>query len=186
MKTTECCDMKRIIACCACIVFAMILLITERPRCASAQQHEAAPEFSLNDLQGVNHSLSYYRGKVVVINFWASWCPECVEEMPSLNTLYEKFKGRGLVVLGIAIDQNRDAIDPLLKQTHVTYPILLNRTGSTLLRQYKVIGLPSTIVIDSNGIISARVVGRTDFGSSAFTKKIEDLTDSAFKEMRGL
>src|SRR5271169_6317825 len=135
---TKCFDMKRIISCSSWIILALILLITEHPHRVGAQEQEVAPEFSLNDLQGVNRSLSYYRGKVVVVNFWASWCPECVEEIPSLNILYEKFKGKGLVVLGIAVDQRRDSIDPILKRTRVTYPILWNRNSSALLKQYKI------------------------------------------------
>lgn len=173
--------MKLIVTISACIV-AVLLTITAHPRLADAQVRETAQEFSLTDIRGVNHILSNYRGKIVVMNFWASWCPECVEELPSLNTLYEKFKSRGLVVLGISTDQKRDPVDAILKKMRVTYPILLNTAGSALLKQYKIIGLPYTVVIDRNGVITERVVGRTDFGSPAFTKKIEGLIDSAMKE----
>jgi thiol-disulfide isomerase/thioredoxin len=171
--------MKGIIIFSPCIIVVMIFLITVHPRCAGGQEREAAPEFSMNDLQGVNQSLSEYRGKVVIINFWASWCPECVEELPSLNTLYEKYKVKRVVVLGIATDRKRDSVDPLLKRAGVTYPILLNTAGVALLKQYRVIGLPSTVVIDRNGIIIERLIGRTDFGSPAFTNKIESLIDPA-------
>ena len=172
---------RRIIACGPCIIVVMIFLITVHPGYVGAQIQEAAPAFSLNDLQGVLHSISDYRGKVVVINFWASWCPECVEELPSLNSLYEKYKGKGVVVLGIATDRKRDSVDPLLIRTGITYPVLLNTAGGALLKQYKVIGLPSTVVIDKNGIIAERSIGRTDFGSTAFTKKLESLIDSTIK-----
>jgi len=170
--------MKRVVVW---FIFTLILLVVVNP-CAGAQVREAAPEFSLNDLQGAHHRLSDYRGKVVVINFWASWCPECVEELPSLNALYEKYAEKGVVVLGIATDRNRDSVDPLLKRTGVTYPVLLNTAGGALLKQYRVIGLPSTVVIDKTGIIAERSIGRTDFGSSAFTNKIESLIDSAIKK----
>jgi thiol-disulfide isomerase/thioredoxin len=174
--------MNRVITCSVWVIFAMIFLVIAHPFRAGAQGQEIAPEFSLNDLHEVHHSLSNYRGKVVVINFWASWCPECVEEMPSLNALYEKYRQRGFVVIGIATDRNRDSVEPLLIRTRVTYPILLNMTGGELLKKYRVIGLPSTVVIDSKGFIVERAIGRTDFGSAAFTKKIESLIDSATKK----
>lgn len=161
------------------IMIMLILLAAVNPFYSGAQVQEEAPAFSLNDLHGMLHSISDYRGKVVVINFWASWCPECVEELPSLNTLYEQYKVKGVVVLGIATDRKHDSVDPLLKRMGVTYPILLNTAGVALLRQYRVIGLPSTVVIDRNGIIIERSIGRTDFGSPAFTNKIESLIDPA-------
>lgn len=163
--------------CFARFIFTLLLLFVTNPCCAGAQVREAAAAFSLNDLHGVTHSISDYRGKVVIINFWASWCPECVEELPSLNALYEKYRLKGVVVLGIATDRNRDSVDPLLKRTGVTYPVLLNTAGGTLLKQYRVIGLPSTVVVDRNGFIAERSIGRTDFGSPAFTDKIESLID---------
>jgi len=168
--------MKRVVVL---FIIMSILLVAVTPCYSEAQIQEEAPAFSLSDLQGVLHSISDYRGKVVIINFWASWCPECVEELPSLATLYEKYKVKGVVVLGIATDRKRDSVDPLLKRAGVTYPILLNTAGAALLKQYRVIGLPSTVVIDRNGIIIERSIGRTDFASPAFTNKIESLIDPA-------
>ncbi len=173
--------MKRVIVCSVSIIVAMVLMIIAQPRWVGSQVKERAPDFSLNDIQGAKHSLSDYSGKVVVINFWASWCPECVDELPSLNALYEKYVGKGLIVIGIATDRKRDSVEPLLKRSRVTYPIFLNTVGGTLLKQYRIIGLPSTVVIDSNGNITERSAGRTDFGSSDFTRKIESLLDSAIK-----
>jgi thiol-disulfide isomerase/thioredoxin len=174
--------MKQVIVCGVWFISTLILLVVVHPCCVAAQGQEIAPEFSLNDLHGVHHSLSVYRGKVMVINFWASWCHECVDELPSLNTLYEKYKGRGLIVLGIATDRKRDSVEPLLNRMRVTYPVLLNTVGASLLKQYRIIGLPSTVVIDKNGIIVERTVGRADFGSPGFTNKIESLIDSTIKK----
>ena len=171
--------MKRIIACGVWIIFAMMLLIIADLKYARAQTPEAAPDFAMEDLQGVNHRLSDYRGQVVVINFWASWCAECIVELPSLGALFDKYKGRGLMVLGITTDRKRESVEPLLKQSRVRYPVLLNTAGSALLKQYRIIGLPSTVVIDKNGFIVERSAGRMDFDSSAFTGKINRLLDSA-------
>ena len=138
---------------------------------------EMAPEFSLDDIHGKPHSLSDYRGSIVILNFWATWCPECVTEMPSLNALYEKYRGMGLVVLGIAADRKKDTVVDLLKKTPVSYPLLLDTKGGVFIRQYIVIGLPTTVIIDRSGRVAEKIVGRTDFGSASFGRKLQDLQD---------
>ncbi len=145
------------------------------------RQGEKAPEFELSDVQGLHHRLSDYRGKVVLLNFWASWCPECIEEMPSLNTLYGKYGGSGLVVLGIAADRTKEPVLQVREKTRTAYPMLLDATGGVFIKRYTVIGLPTTIVIDRNGFIAGRFIGRTNFGSSSFMRKIEGLIDQGGK-----
>jgi thiol-disulfide isomerase/thioredoxin len=142
-----------------------------------AQGPEKAPLFELSDLQGKTHRLADYAGKVVVINFWASWCPECIDEMPSLNALYEKLRGKGLVVLGITSDRKRGPVEQALKRAPVSYPVLIEATGKVFIRQYTVVGLPTTVVVDRDGTIAERLVGKTDFGTPAFARKIQDLLD---------
>jgi len=78
----------------------------------SVNSGEEAPIFELSDLQGRKHALSDYRGKVVLINFWASWCRECITEMPSLNKLYSQFSGQGLAVLGVTVDRKSEDAAP--------------------------------------------------------------------------
>jgi peroxiredoxin len=163
-------------------VFAFLFPVFTNADCAAAYENETAPDFSMSDLHGTNHSLSSYRGKVVVINFWASWCPECVEELSSLNALYEKFRERGLIVLGITVDKSREVVDPVIRRSNVTYPVILNTAGSSLLRQYRLIGLPNTVVIDRSGVIAARTIGRTDFMSQDFIKQIESLLGTEIKK----
>ncbi len=140
-----------------------------------AEQSVKAPEFELDDLRGQHHRLSDYRGKIVMINFWASWCPECIEEMPSLSIIYKKYKGKGLVVLGISADRNKEAVMKILKQIDITYPLLLDTSGGVFIKRYTVIALPTTVVIDRNGLVVERIIGRIDFSSAAFVKKIENL-----------
>ncbi len=156
------------------IIIALSVFCTSA-LCFTAYAAEKAPEFELNDLRGAHHQLSSYHGKVVLINFWASWCPECIEEMSSLNTLYERYRGKGLVVLSISADRKKEPVTAVLARTRVAYPVLLDTTGGVFIRHYTVIGLPTTVVIDRNGFIEERIVGRTDFTSPAFVKKIETL-----------
>jgi thiol-disulfide isomerase/thioredoxin len=159
-----------------CIALACVLHLSSDDA-FSGQGLLRAPLFELTDLQGKTHRLADYAGKVVVINFWASWCPECIDEMPSLNALYEKLRVKGLVVLGITSDRKRAPVEQALRRVPVSYPILIETTGKVFVRQYTVIGLPTTVVVDRNGYIAERFVGKTDFDTPAFARKIQDLLD---------
>lgn len=162
---------------CLCVVLFCVLSFSWPEDLCGAQVGERAPQFELADLQGKTHRLADYAGKVVVINFWASWCPECLEEMPSLNSLYEKFRGKGLVVLGITSDRKRGPVEQALKRAPVSYPVLLETTGKVFVRQYTVIGLPTTVIIDREGTMAERLAGRTDFGTPVFTSRIQALLE---------
>jgi peroxiredoxin len=161
----------------SCIIYLTLLLGLQLagPLRSIAEQPAPAPDFELPDLNGKTHRLADYRGKVVILNFWASWCPECLEEMPSLDGLYKKFKNQDLVVLGITSDRKKGPVLEVLKKTPVTYPLLPETGGGVFIRKYTVIGLPTTIVVDRRGFIAERIVGRTDFGSASFSKKIQEL-----------
>jgi peroxiredoxin len=162
----------------ACFILILLILLSVPVHASAGQRNEIAPDFSLTDLSGNPHKLSDYRGKVVIINFWASWCPECILEMPSLNTFYEKNRKNDLVVLGITSDRKKEPVNEVLKKTPVTYPVLLDTTGGVFIKQYTVIGLPTTYVIDRSGFIAEKIIGRTDFGSASFAGKIHDLYSS--------
>ncbi len=161
----------------ALVLWLVLLLVPQVAGTAYCfgQGNETAPDFSIEDLQGQKHSLSEYKGRVVVLNFWASWCPECIEEISSLNMLYEKYNIKGLVVIGISSDRRREPVESIIKQTHALYPMLIDTTGGALLRRYRIIGLPNTVIIDKKGFISERIIGRTDFSSPLLEKKIESL-----------
>lgn len=173
--------MTRAALCLFWLILIVIPHIMEPPLCSGAPGTETAFEFSLDDLQGRKHSLSDYRGNVVIVNFWATWCPECVEEISSLNALYEKYRGRGLVVIGIATDRRREPVESVLKRVNTAYLMLLDNTGGALLKRYRVIGLPSTVIIDKKGLIAERIIGRTDFNTPLFERKIESLLGSGIK-----
>ncbi len=136
---------------------------------------DIAPDFTLKSLDGKTYRLSELRGKVVVLNFWATWCPDCIEEMPSLQKAYTRFKNDGLVVLGVSIDRKKEKVAQFVKRLKITYPILLDTSGDVFIKKYTVIGLPSTFIIDRNGVISERIIGRYDFTSKVFQEKIQRL-----------
>jgi len=117
---------------------------------ASSMIGRTADDFALKGSDGVNHRLSEYRGNVVMINFWATWCGPCREEMPPMDALYQRYKSLGFVVLGVNIDDNRGAADKMVKQLGISYPILFD-TDKSVSRQYKVNAMPTTIIMDRDG-----------------------------------
>jgi peroxiredoxin len=113
-------------------------------------------DFTLTDLQGKSWTLSDLRGKVVVVNFWATWCPPCRKEMPDLEALYNRFKSEGLVVLAIS-DEEAAKVRPFVAERHVTYPILLD-PGRRVNDLFQVEGIPKTFVYDRNGKLVAQSI----------------------------
>ncbi len=136
---------------------------------------EKAPIFALPDLQDRTHSLTDYQGKVVLVNFWASWCKECLLEMPSLNALYKRYSGQGLMVLGVTVDRKPDDAAAAARKTEVVFPILLDRKGEVFMKEYAVIGLPTTILVDRNGLIRETFVGMHDFLDASVSDKVQSV-----------
>ncbi len=116
-------------------------------------------EFSLPDLDGKVHSLNDYSGRILVLNFWATWCPPCLSEITKLNDLYEKYKTDGLEIVGIALDKDSlDLVAPFVKENQIKYTVLLG-DQETLgqLKNFK--GLPTTLVFDGKGEIRKKFDG---------------------------
>jgi thiol-disulfide isomerase/thioredoxin len=109
-----------------------------------------APNFTLKSLSGKNLKLSEMTGNVVLINFWASWCAPCREEMPLLNALHKKYAPLGFTVLGVNVEEDLDGAMRFLKNVPVDFPILLDNTNKVS-KQYKVIAMPTTVVVDRDG-----------------------------------
>jgi peroxiredoxin len=132
------------------------------PLSASPSPREGffAPDFTLDTLQGETIRLSDLRGRIVVINFWASWCPPCRAETPALQQAYQQYKDAGVVILGVNLTDQDSLSDvkSFVQEFGLTYPILLDRDGSTSLR-YRIQGLPSTYFLNRAGVIRTVVVG---------------------------
>jgi len=123
-----------------------------------------APDFKLPDLEGKTRQLSDYRGKVVFLNFWATWCKPCKEEMPSMEILWENFKTEDFVMLGVSMDRvtTKKDIPSFIESMSLTFPILMDSWGQTDMR-YKLMGVPETYIIDQNGILREKVIGPRDW-----------------------
>ena len=109
-----------------------------------------APDFTLKSAKDGNLKLSEYRGQVVMLNFWASWCGPCRQEMPYLEEIYKKYEKLGFVILAVSVDDNQEAADGFMKGVDVTFPYLYD-TKSKVSELYKVEAMPTTILIDKNG-----------------------------------
>ncbi|HXR17640.1 MAG TPA: TlpA disulfide reductase family protein [Terriglobales bacterium] len=121
----------------------------------------AAPGFTVQD-DDRKISLTDYRGKVVVLNFWASWCAPCVEEMPSLVQLNERFKDKGITVVGVSIDVDGDAYHKFLKDYKIDFPTVRDPDQKTsgLYGSFK---WPETYIIDRNGIVRRKFIGAVEW-----------------------
>ena len=123
-----------------------------------------APEFALQSLDGRTLHLSDYRGKIVFLNLWATWCPPCREEMPSMERLHRRFEPQGLVMLAVSEDSDVTQVRPFVNEMKLTFPILLDPQGR-LGPKLGVTGYPETFVIDRNGQVIHHFIGPEDWDS---------------------
>jgi thiol-disulfide isomerase/thioredoxin len=128
------------------IVAALVIAL---PAVAAAPSGPA-PQFALAARGGSEVNLAQYKGQVVMINFWASWCGPCRTEMPLLENIYKKYNKLGFTLLGVNVEPDSKAADDWLKETPVSFPILYDK-DSKVSRLYDVSGMPSTVIIDRKG-----------------------------------
>jgi peroxiredoxin len=114
------------------------------------------PDFTLTDISGKTCTFSELRGKVVLVNFWATWCPPCRKEMPDLEALYERFSAKGFVVLGIS-DEEAAKVEPFIRERKVSFPVLLD-PGRKVNQMFVVEGIPKTFVYDREGKLVAQSI----------------------------
>jgi thiol-disulfide isomerase/thioredoxin len=140
------------------------------------QAPRPAPALKLKDIDGVTHDLAELRGKVVLINFWATWCPPCRREMPSMERLSQALKGEAFAVLAVDVGEDADTIHAFTSQldTALHFPILLDST-SRAMQAWKVAGLPTTFLVDKQGRIVASAIGGREFDHPDMVKAIRDV-----------
>ncbi|MDH5328226.1 MAG: TlpA family protein disulfide reductase [Gammaproteobacteria bacterium] len=134
----------------------------------------AAPAFTLKDLNGQNVSLKQFKGEVVYLDFWATWCPPCRKSFPWMDQMHQRYKDLGLKIIAVSLDGKRDVIDKFLKENPVKFLILHDPDGKVA-DAYKLKGMPSSYLIDRQGNIRVTHAG--------FRDKDKSKLESSFKEL---
>ena len=161
----------------ALILVAAVLYVFAAPTYRQGEPSLAGRKAKDFDMQirGASH-LSDMHGKVVVLNFWASWCPPCLEETPSLNTLQQAIAGKGGVVLGVSVDEDNDAYQKFLVDNHVVFPTYRDASKKTA-ADYGTSMYPETYLIDRQGRLARKIVGPQDWQSPEIMRSIGILLD---------
>ena len=138
------------------IILTLVLLVTG---CTTVPQvGKRAPDFQLQNLDGETVSLSDLRGKPVFINFWATWCSPCRDEMPYLQEIYEEWSDKGLEVLTINKGESQSQVEQFMESEHISLPVLLD-TNQEVAQRYEIQFIPTTFFIDKDGIIQVKIIG---------------------------
>ncbi len=132
------------------------------------------PSFTLKDLSGVSRTLKEFRGKLIFLNFWATWCHPCRDEMPEMEKLWKRLKNKGFVIIAVAVDKNPRMVREFYESYKVTFPVLLDPKGEVR-KKYEVTALPMTYMIGKDGKISGRVTGSINWTSDAFATKLRSI-----------
>ncbi len=148
------------------IAFVLLLLNGQTQTASASREFSAvpvavnypAPDLSLHDLDGNPISLRDYRGVVVMVNLWATWCPPCKEEMPTLVSFYEKYKHKGFVLIAINQEESREVVLPFVREYGLTFPVWLDPEYLAE-REFKTMNLPSSFVIDRAGNVRLAWIG---------------------------
>lgn len=134
----------------------------------------AAPHLALKDVGGHLHRLSAYRGRVVVINFWATWCPPCRQEMPYMQAAWQRLKYDGVVLLAVDLGEDKAAVAEFAKEYPVTFPLLLD-PDSRSARHWPIRGLPTTFILDPQGRVVYQALGARKWDDPVLLQAILDL-----------
>ena len=149
------------------VVVAVVWLIAARGGAGHAQgevssgaveQGKPAPDFALQDVRGRSVHLSDFRGQAVIVNFWASWCAPCRDEVPNLVTTYQQHKTDGLVVVGVDLQEDAATVRSFATEFGMKYPVLLDPHGQTI-GPYRITGPPTSVLIDREGVVRGIVLG---------------------------
>ena len=148
----------------------------ERAGVTELKEGQHGPPFRLESLDHRVAGLEDFKGRVVVLNFWATWCQPCTAEMPTLEKLWRAYRNRGLTVLGVTVDRGapRDLIDPYVRNLDLTFPILLD-ADLKVAGAWRVTGLPATFIVTPGGEVTGFVVGAREWDSAEMRARIETL-----------
>ncbi|MBA4348667.1 MAG: hypothetical protein C0415_01575 [Thermodesulfovibrio sp.] len=172
----------RVLTSCFCIIaFAFLLLNTgayaepPSPYAIEKLSGQKAPDFTLKDLNGNDVSLFSFKGKVMILNFWGTWCPPCKEELLSLDRLDRIFKNRGLVILAVSTDTSLSTVKDFIAKNPMGLTVLFDGKQKVSKGLYKVFMQPTTFIIDKRGIIYKKYFSEQDWTKPEIAREIEGL-----------
>jgi cytochrome c biogenesis protein CcmG, thiol:disulfide interchange protein DsbE len=135
---------------------------------------DKAPSFSIMTTNGKTITAADFGGKVLVLNFWATWCPPCVEEMPSLNELARRFEGKGLVVLGVSVDKDENAYRQFLTRMKIAFPTARD-PEQKINQEYGTVQYPETYIIDAQGKVVDKIISAVNWTDDKMVNHVQSL-----------
>lgn len=133
-----------------------------------------APEFLLRDMDEKIHELEDYQGKPIIVNFWATWCPPCRDELPSMNRAWKKVEKEGIKMIAINIGEDEESIREFTKKFPIDFTILLDETSEEI-SNWSIRGLPTTFIIDASGHVVYQAVGGREWDEDKLLDKVRKL-----------
>ncbi len=145
------------------------------------EENEFAPNFTLKTINNKSVSLSDYKGKVVFINFWATWCPACKIELPSIEKLSERFKNKPFVVIAVNVDESYpENVKKFAQRMNLTFPVLID--NGDVSKAYRINSIPTTFIINKNGKIAAIVAGARSWDKQSYIDAFDKLIAEPYKK----
>jgi thiol-disulfide isomerase/thioredoxin len=166
--------MKRLVSISLLLCIVTLIACSRKETPQPAMEGKAAPDFTVRDLAGKETRLSDLKGKVALVNFWATWCPPCREEVPSMAELNRLMAGKPFQMLAISIDEGgKEAVEAFFRQANTSLPAYLDSNG-TIGKMYGITGVPETFVIDRNGVIIKKLIGPLDWTAPEVVKFLNE------------
>jgi len=157
------------------VASAALFAVVTAPRTPSPLGRGAdAPPFELTRLEGQPLSLTSLRGKVVLINFWATWCKPCEDEMPAMDRLYASLRDQGFELVAISVDDGREEVERFQKRLGFSFPVLLD-PEKLVSERYQTYRFPESFLVDRDGVIVERYIGPKEWDAPAYVERVRQL-----------